>query len=68
MKKADKSLEMYRSIMEKIEMCNTEDELEKVSDLVDDCQIARIITRKAYKALEEALDERLMTLIEEGKI
>lgn len=52
----------------KVDKCNSEEDLEKVTDLAEECVQAGYITKKAYRAIEEALDDRLMDLVEEGVV
>lgn len=66
--KQKQSAKVYSELREKIEKCNTEEELEEVSDLADEYLFFRIISKGAYKEIEEVLDDRLMTLVEEGKV
>ena len=55
-------------ILKRVEGCTTEAELEEVSDMAEEAVWARCITKKAYKAIEEALDDRLGYLVAEGMI
>lgn len=55
-------------ILKRVDDCITEAELEEVSDLAEEAVRARCITKKAYKAIEEALDDRLGYLVFEGMI
>lgn len=55
-------------IINRVEDCRTEAELEEVSDMADEAVQAKLITKKAYKAIEEALDDRLSYLVAEGLV
>lgn len=55
-------------IINRVEDCRTEVELEEVSDMADEAVQAKLITKKAYKAIEEALDDRLSYLVAEGLV
>jgi hypothetical protein len=63
----EKHLEASK-IFNMIPHCKSEDDLERVSDLLDECMLAGHIFKKDYKFLCEELDDRLMTLVEEGVI
>lgn len=58
----------FESIRARIKQAETEDELEMVSDLVDELAQCDLITSSKYCELEYLLDDRLSTLILEGKI
>ncbi len=55
-------------ILNKVEGCTTEAELEEVSDMAEEAVQAGHITKKAYKIIEWALDDRLGYLVAEGII
>jgi predicted RNA-binding protein associated with RNAse of E/G family len=55
-------------LLKRVDDCTTEAELEEVSDMADEAVRAGLITKKAYKAIEEALDDRLGYLVAEGMI
>jgi hypothetical protein len=63
----EKRLEASK-ILEMIHLCKNEADIEKVDDYLDACAIAGIIFKIDYKFLCEELDDRLMTLVEEGVI
>ena len=65
MSKSEQRLKLYRELLNKVAQCQTEDELEKVSDEVDECSIARLLTRSQIKSIENELDDQLMTIVEE---
>lgn len=65
MNKSEQRLNLYMELLNKISLCRTEDELEKVSDEVDECSIARLLTRSQIKSIENELDDQLMTIVEE---
>lgn len=58
----------YLAIIKRVEVCTTEAELEEVSDEAEEAVQVGYITKKAYKAIEEALDDRLNDLVAEGII
>ena len=60
--------EYYIWLFKKIRNCNSEEELDAVNDELEELHQARIIPKSYYDALSEELDDRLGTLIEEGKI
>lgn len=55
-------------IINRVENCRTEAELEEVSDMAEQAVQAKLITKKAYKAVEEVLDDRLGYLVVEGLV
>jgi hypothetical protein len=56
------------ALLKRVDACTTEAELEEVSDTAEEEVQAGCITKKAYKAIEEALDDRLGYLVAEGMI
>ena len=56
------------ALLKRVDACTTEAELEEVSDTAEEAVQAGCITKKAYKAIEEALDDRLGYLVAEGMI
>lgn len=63
-KKRQTDSDLYSEFYNQINSCTTEDELEKVSDDVDECHMCKLITNKTYKQLEELLDDKLMEIVE----
>lgn len=55
---------LYSEFYNKINSCTTENEIEKVSDDVDECHMCKLITNKTYEQLEELLDDKLMEIVE----
>lgn len=55
-------------LVDKIEACATEDELEQVSDIIDDTFMAGLICKKDYKYLETMQDDQIGYLVEMGAI
>lgn len=55
-------------ICKQIDNCESEDDLERVGDILNELLQAGLIFKKDYKFLEEELDNRLMTLIEKELI
>ena len=51
-----------------IDKCISEEDLDKVMDIADEMLLAKHITKKAYKALEELLQERLSYLVDKNII
>lgn len=60
--------QLATDILKRVDGCNTEAELEEVSDMADEAVLVGHITKTAYKAIEEALDDRLGYLVAEGVI
>ena len=58
----------FESMKERIDKADTEAELEVLSDLLGELAIAQMVTAYQYRELEFALDDRLSTLVLEGKI
>lgn len=56
------------NILNMINDCKTENELEVVSDYLEESLLIGLIFKKDYKYLSDELDDRLMTLVEEGLI
>ena len=63
-KKRQTDSDLYSEFYNKINSCTTENELEKVSDDVDECHMCKLITNKTYNQLEELLDDKLMEIVE----
>ena len=55
-------------LLNRVDECTTEEELGEVSDRADEAVQAELITKKAYKIIEWALDDRLGYLVAEGMI
>lgn len=55
-------------ILDMIKACKSESDLERVSDYLDECVICGFIFKKDYEFLSTELDDRLMTLVEEGLV
>ena len=60
--------QLATDLLKRVDNCTTEAELEGVSDMADEAVQVGYITKKAYKAIEEALDDRLGYLVAEGMI
>lgn len=58
----------FSKILDMIKVCKTEDDIEEVSDYLDESLLIGSIFKKDYKYLTEKLDDRLMTLVEEGLV
>lgn len=59
---------VYSQIIHQISTCASEEELERVSDLSEECHTVGAITEEEYRSIEEELDDRLMTLVESGAV
>ena len=57
-----------KDLLKRVDTCTTEEELAEVSDRADEAVQAELITKKAYKIIEWALDDRLGYLVAEGMI
>lgn len=57
-----------RDLLLAIDRCETEEDIERVDDIALEQVQAGLITKKAYRAIEEAMDDRIMDLVEAGKI
>ena len=57
----------YESMQERIAKAETEAELEVLSDLLDELAATQMVTAYQYRELDFALDDRLSTLVLEGK-
>lgn len=68
MGKRENQRKLALDLLDRVEECNTEAELEEVSDLVEELVQIGKITKKQYKAIDEALDDRLSYLVCEGII
>lgn len=55
-------------IFMKISDCITEDDIERLSDELDDLEVAGLILKKDYKFLCDELDDQLSYLVEKGLI
>lgn len=64
MSKRDQQLALYFELRGKISECLTEDDIEKVSDTVDECSVAKLLTKGQVKSLENELDDKLMSIVE----
>jgi hypothetical protein len=64
----NEKLQNASDIYEMILKCKTEDELERVSDYLDESLLAGYIFKKAYKFLSEELDGQISYLVGEGLI
>lgn len=53
-------------MLQRVAGCNTEDELESVSDMLEEALQIGYISEKEYRAIDEALEDRLMDLVEKG--
>lgn len=51
-----------------IDNCETEDDIDRVNDIIDESMLGGRIFKKTYKFLSEELDDRLMTLVEAGLV
>lgn len=58
----------FEDLMKRIEKAETEEELELISDLVDELGQFDMLTSSQYCELDYALDQRLCDLVLEGKI
>ncbi len=63
-----KQTENAIDLLRKIDACETEEDIERVDDLALELVQAGLITKKAYRHIEEAMDDRIMDLVEAGKI
>ena len=64
----EKQKENFLHLMREVEKCETEDDIDKVDELAEIMALIGLLTKKAYRAIEEAMDGRIMDLVEEGKI
>ena len=55
-------------LLRRIEKCETEEDVEKVSDLAEEMVQAQMITKKVYRFIEEELDDQIAYLVDLGKI
>lgn len=60
--------ENARDLLLAIEKCETEADIEIMDDIASEQVQLGLLTKKAYKGIEEAMDDRILTLVEEGKI
>ena len=58
----------FESMKTRIQQAETEVELEVLSDLLDELAVANLITACKYRDLSFMIDDRLSTLVLEGKI
>ena len=58
----------YETMKQRIQEAESETELELVSDLLDELAVANLITACKYRDLSFMIDDRLSTLVLEGKI
>ena len=58
----------FDDMMKRVHSAQTEEELELISDLVDELCVADMLTAYQYRELDYALDQRLCDLVLEGKI
>lgn len=68
MAKRDNQKQLARELFNRVESCTTEEDLEKVLDMAEEAVQAGYIMKKAFKGIEEAVDERISYLVEEGLI
>lgn len=58
----------FESMRQRIQQAESEAELEVLSDLLDELSQCDLITASKYRELDFMLDNRLSTLVLEGKI
>ena len=63
-----KQTENAIDLLRKIDACETEADIERVDDLALEMVQVGLTTKKAYRYIEEAMDDRIMDLVEAGKI
>jgi len=68
MKKRANQRQLYVDILNEVNECLTEEDLDAVCERADEAVQAGLITKKAYKALLEELDDRCIYLSERGLI
>lgn len=64
----NKQRETFGVLFDAIQKCESEADLERVADIIDEHLMTKGITKKQYRALEELQDDRLMDLVEQGEI
>lgn len=60
--------ETFEELFDAVQKCESEADLERVADIIDGHLMVKGITKKQHRALEELQDDRLMDLVEQGKI
>ena len=63
-----KQKENVIQLLQEIDKCETEEEIEKLDERAEIMVQLGQLTKKAYLFIEEAMDDRILTLVEEGKI
>ena len=58
----------FDDLMKRVKAANSEEELELVSDLVDQLGQCDMLTSSQYRELDYALDQRLCDLVLEGEV
>ena len=58
----------FETMKSRIQKAETEAELEVLSDLLDELAVADLVTAYKYRELTYMLDDRLTSLVLEGKI
>lgn len=58
----------FEDLQKRVEEAETEEELELISDLLDELGQCDMLTSSQYRELDYALDQRLCDLVLEGKI
>lgn len=52
------------TLFDEIKSCNTEHDLEKINDLLEEAYLCGKVSNKEYSYISECLDDRLSDLIE----
>ena len=60
----ERQKEKALELLNRVTLCNTDEELECVLDAADECVQAGLITKKSYRAIEEAINDRGVDLVE----
>lgn len=58
----------FDDMMKRVKEAETEEELELISDLLDELSQCNLLTSSQYRELDYALDQRLCDLVLEGKV
>ena len=66
MSKREEQKQLAIELFNRVESCTTEEDLEKASDMAEEAVQAGRINKKAFRWIEETLDDRLSYLVERG--
>lgn len=60
----EKQKENFANLLREIEKCESEEDIDRVDTLAEEMVQGGHITKKAYRFIEEAMDDRIMDFVE----